>query len=58
MDENVKDNKVVDFPVKENINSNNETEITNKNEKDSGNSIKEQIKLAELVNVASRLVIE
>ena len=56
MDENVKDNKVVDFPVKENINSNNETEITNKNEKDSGNSIKEQIKLAELVNVASRFV--
>lgn len=46
MDENVKDNKVVDFPVKENVNSENETE----------NKISEQIKLAELVNVASRFV--
>lgn len=46
MDENVKDNKVVDFPVKENINPENETE----------NKIPEQIKLAELVNVASRFV--
>lgn len=46
MDENVKDNKVVDFPVKENVNSENETE----------NKIPEQIKLAELVNVASRFV--
>lgn len=46
MDENVKDNKVVDFPVKENINSENESE----------NKIPEQIKLAELVNVASRFV--
>ena len=46
MDENVKDNKVVDFPVKENVNSENKT----------GNKIPEQIKLAELVNVASRFV--
>lgn len=46
MDENVKDNKVVDFPVKENVNPENETE----------NKIPEQIKLAELVNVASRFV--
>lgn len=46
MDENVKDNKVVDFPVKENTNPENETE----------NKIPEQIKLAELVNVASRFV--
>lgn len=46
MDENVKDNKVVDFPVKENTNPENETE----------NKISEQIKLAELVNVASRFV--
>ena len=46
MDENVKDNKVVDFPVKENVNPENETE----------NKIPEQIKLAELVNIASRFV--
>lgn len=46
MDENVKDNKVVDFPVKEDTNS--KTEENNK--------IPEQIKLAELVNVASRFV--
>lgn len=46
MDENVKDNKVVDFPIKENTNPENETE----------NKIPEQIKLAELVNVASRFV--
>ena len=46
MDENVKDNKVVDFPVKENTNPEIETE----------NKIPEQIKLAELVNVASRFV--
>lgn len=46
MDENVKDNKIVDFPVKENTNPENETE----------NKIPEQIKLAELVNVASRFV--
>ena len=46
MDENVKDNKVVDFPVKENVNPENETE----------NKVPEQIKLAELVNVASRFV--
>ena len=46
MDENVKDNKVVDFPAKENTNPENETE----------NKISEQIKLAELVNVASRFV--
>lgn len=46
MDENVKDNKVVDFPVKENTNPEIETE----------NKIPEPIKLAELVNVASRFV--
>ena len=46
MDENVKDNKVVDFPVKEETNSKTEEE----------NKIPEQIKLAELVNVASRFV--
>ena len=50
MDENVKDNKVVDFPVKENVNS--KTEQKNE-EKD---KTPEQIKLAELVNVASRFV--
>lgn len=50
MDENVKDNKVVDFPVKENVNSNSEP---NNEEKD---KTPEQIKLAELVNVASRFV--
>lgn len=50
MDENVKDNKVVDFPVKENVNSNSEQ---NNEEKD---KTPEQIKLAELVNVASRFV--
>ena len=50
MDENVKDNKVVDFPVKENVNSNSEL---NNEEKD---KTPEQIKLAELVNVASRFV--
>ena len=48
MDENVKDNKVVDFPVKENVNSKSES---NNEEKD---KTPEQIKLAELVNVASR----
>lgn len=50
MDENVKDNKVVDFPVKENVNSNSEQ---NNEEKD---KTPEQIKLAELVNIASRFV--
>lgn len=50
MDENVKDNKVVDFPVKENVNSKSEQ---NNEEKD---KTPEQIKLAELVNVASRFV--
>ncbi len=50
MDENAKDNKVVDFPVKENVNSNSEL---NNEEKD---KTPEQIKLAELVNVASRFV--
>ena len=50
MDENVKDNKVVDFPVKENVNSNSEL---NNEEKD---KTPEQIKLAELVNIASRFV--
>ena len=50
MDENVKDNKVVYFPVKENVNSNSEL---NNEEKD---KTPEQIKLAELVNVASRFV--
>ena len=50
MDENVKDNKVVDFPVKENVNSKFES---NNEEKD---KTPEQIKLAELVNVASRFV--
>lgn len=50
MDENVKDNKVVDFPVKENVNSKSEP---NNEEKD---KTPEQIKLAELVNVASRFV--
>ena len=50
MDENVKDNKVVDFPVKENVNSKSEL---NNEEKD---KVPEQIKLAELVNVASRFV--
>ena len=50
MDENVKDNKAVDFPVKENVNSKSEL---NNEEKD---KVPEQIKLAELVNVASRFV--
>ena len=50
MDENVKDNKIVDFPVKENVNSKSEL---NNEEKD---KIPEQIKLAELVNIASRFV--
>lgn len=50
MDESVKDNKVVDFPIKENVNSNSES---NNEEKD---KTPEQIKLAELVNVASRFV--
>lgn len=50
MDENVKDNKVVNFPVKENVNSKSEQ----KNEEN--NKVPEQIKLAELVNVASRFV--
>lgn len=50
MDENVKDNKVVDFPIKENVNSNSEQ---NNEEKD---KTPEQIKLAELVNIASRFV--
>lgn len=50
MDENVKDNKVVDFPVKGNVNSKSEQ---NNEEKD---KTPEQIKLAELVNVASRFV--
>ena len=50
MDENVKDNKVVDFPIKENVNSKSEQ----KNEEN--NKVPEQIKLAELVNVASRFV--
>lgn len=50
MDENVKDNKVVDFPVKENVNSNSEP-----NNEENGKAPK-QIKLAELVNVASRFV--
>ena len=50
MDENVKDNKVIDFPSKENVNLNSEQ---NNEEKD---KTPEQIKLAELVNVASRFV--
>ena len=50
MDENVKDNKVVDFPVKENVNSKSEQ---NNEEKD---KTPEQINLAELVNIASRFV--
>lgn len=50
MDENVKDNKVVDFPVKENINSKPEQKNEEKDK------TPEQIKLAELVNVASRFV--
>lgn len=50
MDENVKDNKVVDFPVKENINSKSEQKNEEKDK------IPEQIKLAELVNIASRFV--
>ena len=50
MDENVKDNKVVDFPVKENVNSNSESNTEKKDK------TPEQIKLAELVNVASRFV--
>lgn len=50
MDENVKDNKVIDFPGKENVNLNSEQ---NNEEKD---KIPEQIKLAELVNIASRFV--
>lgn len=50
MDENVKDNKVVDFPVKENINSKSEQKNEEKDK------TPEQIKLAELVNVASRFV--
>ena len=50
MDENVKDNKVVDFPVKENVNSKSEQKNEEKDK------TPEQIKLAELVNVASRFV--
>ena len=50
MDENVKDNKVVDFSVKENINSKSEQKNEEKDK------TPEQIKLAELVNVASRFV--
>lgn len=50
MDENVKDNKVVDFPVKENINSKSEQKNEEKDK------TPKQIKLAELVNVASRFV--
>ncbi len=50
MDENVKDNKVVDFPAKENVNSKSEQRNEEKDK------TPEQIKLAELVNVASRFV--
>lgn len=50
MDENVKDNKVVDFSVKENINLKSEQKNEEKDK------TPEQIKLAELVNVASRFV--
>lgn len=50
MDENVKDNKIVDFPVKENVNSKSEQKNEEKDK------TPEQIKLAELVNVASRFV--
>ena len=50
MDENVKDNKVVDFPIKENVNSKSEQKNEEKDK------TPEQIKLAELVNVASRFV--
>ena len=50
MDENVKDNKVVDFPVKENVNLKSEQKNEEKDK------TPEQIKLAELVNVASRFV--
>lgn len=50
MDENVKDNKVVDFPVKENVNLKSEQKNEEKGK------TPEQIKLAELVNVASRFV--
>lgn len=50
MDENVKDNKVVDFPVKENVNSKSEQKNEEKDK------TPEQIKLAELVNIASRFV--
>ena len=50
MDENVKDNKVVDFPVKENVNLKSEQKNEEKDK------TPEQIKLAELVNIASRFV--
>ena len=50
MDENVKDNKVVDFPVKENVNLKSEQKNEEKGK------TPEQIKLAELVNIASRFV--
>ena len=50
MDENVKDNKVVDFPVKENVNLKSEQKNEEKGK------TPEQIKLAELINVASRFV--
>ena len=50
MDENVKDNKVVDFPVKESVNSKSEQKNEEKDK------TPEQIKLAELVNIASRFV--
>ena len=50
MDENVKDNKVADFPVKENVNSKSEQKNEEKDK------TPEQIKLAELVNIASRFV--
>ncbi|PWL40711.1 MAG: hypothetical protein DBY43_06885 [Clostridiaceae bacterium] len=50
MDENVKDNKIVDFPVKENINSKSEQKNEEKDK------TPEQIKLAEVVNVVSRFV--
>lgn len=50
MDENVKDNKVVDFPAKENVNSKSEQKNEEKDK------TPEQIKLAELVNVSSRFV--
>lgn len=56
MDENKKDTKVVDFPIKEKTNSKNNVKNTEKDENNSDNTIQEQIKLAELVNVASRFV--